>query len=231
MEPSFNEFCSWGQTENRGFFPAWATTTKKTKKNKNRQQQSSFASQGVADGAKAVRWEEKGVKAERRLFFPLKPIWFLEMLLSFNKSLIRRITHNPPAAARWLQLKKACPVHFYPTSTFGRHLEFTHFKPSPQPNNSITPPSVRDKARSKALRGACDELAQIVRKRLVCLGYLEVFLFPLTEWYQLFKVIISFTKSLSRIQLLWEIWGEGNKSQCNSTDGPSAWCINISKTI
>lgn len=85
-------------------------TKKKQKKNKDRQQQSSLASQGgekVADRAETVRWEEGELQLRAGAFFPLEPICFLEMLLSFNKSLIRRITRNPPAAARWLQLKQA----------------------------------------------------------------------------------------------------------------------------
>lgn len=89
------------------------------KKNKDGQQPSSLASQGgekVADRAETVRWEEGELQLRAGAFFPLEPICFLEMLLSFNKSLIRRITRNPPAAAHWLQLKqahaRARPPHF-----------------------------------------------------------------------------------------------------------------------
>lgn len=49
--------------------------------------------------------------------------------------------------------------------------------------------------------------------------------------YRLLKVIISFTKSLSRVRLLGAIWGEKKKGYCKSVHGPSAWCINISKII
>lgn len=239
MAPSFDKFFSRKEAklERRGFFPTWASKNQKKKKrtgNNNlhwraREERKWQTEQRQSDGRRGnYSWEQA-------LFSLLEPICFLEMLLSFNKSLIRRITRNPPAAARWLQLKQAPSSLFilrphsadvWSSPTLNHHRSPITQQKSPSPLFF----SARDKARSKDASGARDELAQIVSKRLVCLGYLGVFFFPLTEEYRLFKVIISFTKSLSRIQLLWAIWGK-NKSPCNSADGPSAWCINISKII
>lgn len=111
-------FSKGGQTGKKGLLPN--SSIKEPKKTKDGQQQSSLASQGgekVADRAETVQWDEGELQLRAGVFFfPLEPICFLEMLLSFNKSLIRRITRNPPAAARWLQLKqahaRARPPHF-----------------------------------------------------------------------------------------------------------------------
>lgn len=163
---------------------------------------------------------EGGFIVECRCFFPLQPICFLETL-SFNKSLIRRITHNPPATARWLQLEQAHaharPPHFYPPSALGRRLEFTHSKPSPQPNNSTQhPPPLFFRQRQSQKQRRKRSLWWIGSDRQQATHLSRVFRSApspptptSTEGYRLFKVIISFAKSLSRTQLLWAI-GEKN---------------------
>lgn len=125
-----------------------------------------------------------GITVESRRFFSARTnMLFGNVVIlqqKLNPSHYAQPTRSSPLAAA----ETSALLTFYPPSTLGRRLEFTHFKPSPQPNNSTEIPlppfffSARDKARSKDASGARDELAQIVSKRLVCLGYLGVFFFP-----------------------------------------------------
>lgn len=185
-------FSKGGQTEKRGLYPNLSIKElgKKTKKTtKDGQQESSFVSQG------GERWQTEhrqsdgrsgNYSGEQGLFFPARTNMLFGNVVILQQKLNPPHYARPTRSSRLAASKQArALLAFYPLSTLGRRLEFTHFKPSPQPNNSTQHPappppsffSARDKARGKDARGARDELAQIVSKRLVCLGYLEV-VFP-----------------------------------------------------
>lgn len=130
-----------------------------------------------------------GITVESRRFFSARTnMLFGNVVIlqqKLNPSHYAQPTRSSPLAAAETSARSCAPSSLFILRPHSADVWSSptlnhHRSPITQQKSPPTPPffSARDKARSKDASGARDELAQIVSKRLVRLGYLGVFFSP-----------------------------------------------------